>query len=142
MKSRTVLPRAIKKDVHKYVEKQLHIERGYIAHCVLLASCVALNDLFGFGSERLTRFAQGVYKQMTEYYDADPDVWPDMAQRDCERIGLVIDDYWIKARDREGQEVKPKLTPEQEEYLKYSRETLLSDEESKKIHDAWKVLRN
>lgn len=139
MKSKIQLSPQMKKEVHKYVDKQLHIERGYIANCMLTACAAALHEEFGFGKDRIERFVRAANETMTRYYDADPDTWPDMAQRDCERMGVEFDGYWVKLRDREPAGAGLKLTDAQKAYLEESRNTLLSDTESKKIHDGWKV---
>ena len=139
MKSKPILSPQVKKRAHQYVDQQLCIERAYIAHCVLNGCAVALNTEFGFGKDRIQRFAAAAMACIQEYFDSDPDTWPDLAQRDCERIGLEFDHYWIKARDRDGNPAQLKVTPEQQKFLEDSRSILLSDEESKKIHSGWKA---
>lgn len=100
-----------------------------------MGCAIALNQEFKFGKDRIQRFASVAYECIQEYFDSDPDTWPDLAQRDCERI----DHYWIKARDRDGKPAQLKVTPEQQKFLEDSRSILLSDEESKKIHSGWKA---
>lgn len=139
MKAKPILSPQVKKRAHQYVDQQLCIERAYIAHCVLMGCAIALNQEFKFGKDRIQRFASVAYECIQEYFDSDPDTWPDLAQRDCERMGVEFDNYWIKARDRDGKPAQLKVTPEQQKYLEESRSILLSDEESKKIHSGWKA---
>lgn len=56
-------------------------------------------------------------------------------------VGVEFDNYWIKARDRDGNLAQLKVTPEQQKYLEESRSILLSDAESKRIHENWKVFK-
>lgn len=141
MISKPQLPPALKKRAHKYVDEKMCVERAYIAHCIALAFASAAHDEFNAGKIKVSRFMARGYQYIQEYFDSDPDTWPDIAQRDCERLGLEFDNYWIKARDREGNEVKLNITPEQQKYLEESRSILLSDAESKKIHENWKVFK-
>lgn len=141
MKSKPILSPQVKKRAHQYVDQQLCVERAYIAHCVLMGRAIALNQEFKFGKDRIQRFASVAYECIQEYFDSDPDTWPDIAQRDCERMGVEFDNYWIKARDRDRKPAQLKVTSEQQKYLEESRSILLSDAESKKIHENWKVFK-
>ena len=136
MKSRVKLDPLQKRAIHSYVDQQMFIERAYIAQLCITAGALALHEEFGFGAERVQRWAAAAYDTMERYFDADPNTWPDMAQRDCESAGIPFDGEWVKARDREPL----KRTPEQEEYIRKSRDLLVSDDEAKKLfNEGWKV---
>ena len=136
MKSRIPLTPEQKRSAHDYIDKQMHIERGYIACLCMTGGALALHELFGFGPERVQRWASGAYEIMERYFAADPNTWPDMARRDCEAAGLEFDGDWVKARDREP----PKLTKEQEDYVRRSMSLLVDDQEAKKLyHEGWKA---
>jgi hypothetical protein len=140
MKSKVRLSPEVKEAAWKYVQKNIHVERGFIATCMLTACAAALHDEFGFGRERVERFAAAAYHKMIGYFDVDPDTWIDMAASDCKRMGVEFDDYWIKVHDG-GKAKPPVLDEEQKAYIKKCRTMLPTDEESKKIHDSWKYLK-
>lgn len=144
MKSKVRLSPEVKKAAWEYVQKQLHIERGYIATCLLTACAAALHDEFGFGRERVERFAAAAYHKMIGYFDVDPDMWIDMAAADCKRMGVEFEDYWIKVR--ESGKIKepvapPVLDEKQKAYLERCRKYLPTSEESRRLHDGWKWMK-
>lgn len=144
MKSKVRLSPEVKEAAWGYVQKQLHVERGFIAPCLLTACAAALHDEFGFGRERVERFAQAAYGKMSGYFELDPDTWIDMAAADCKRMGVEFDGYWIKVRDpgkREKPVAPPVLDDKQKAYLERCRTCLPTSEESRRVHDGWKWLK-
>lgn len=125
--------------------KNSHISSGgYIATCLLTACAAALHDEFGFGRERVERFATADYHKMIGYFDVDPDMWIGMAASDCKRMGVEFDGYWIKVR--ESGKIKepvapPVLDEKQKAYLERCRKYLPTSEESRRLHDGWKWMK-
>ena len=135
MKSRVTLSPAIKKVCHDYIDKGMTIERAYIAQLCITAGALALHEQFGFGAGRVQDWAAETYAIMESYFDEDPNVWPDMVERDCKSAGIPFDGDWVKARDREPL----RTTAEQEEYIRESRNLLVPEEQVKKVyHEGWK----
>lgn len=135
MKSRVILTPEQKKAAHEYIDQKMYVERAYIAQLCITAGALALHETFGFGSERTQRWAAAAYEVMERYYQEDPNVWPDLAQKDLEAAGIPFDGEWVKARGREPL----KHTPDQEKYIQESRSLLVAEDEKKKIFDeGWK----
>lgn len=134
MKSKITLNPAIKKVCHDYIDQGMAIERAYIAQLCVTAGALALNRLYGWKGAAQD-WAAETYTIMEAYFDADPNVWPDMAEADCKAAGLEFDGDWVKARDRQPL----KVTKEQQEYLEESRKLMVPQELIKKTyHEGWK----
>lgn len=126
MKSKVRLSPEVKKAAWEYVQRQLHVERGFIANCLITACAAA------------------AYGKMMGYFDLDPDMWIDMAASDCKRMGVEFEDYWIKVRDSgkiKNPSAPPVLDEKQKAYLEQCRKCLPTSEETRKNHDGWKWMK-
>jgi len=141
MKSRISLSSNYRQEFNRQIERGIHIERGYIAQCVMLLFALELMEQEHWGHKRIERFMDTMYAEMDELSVTYEDEWTDIVQKELERRGVQFNKYWIVARDSLGKPLPdkhPKLTKEQEEYIKKSRETFFSDAERKLIHNGWK----
>ena len=131
----------MQKDFDRQFQRAISIERGYIAQCAMLLFALGLSETEGWGKKRIERLMNWMYEEMDELFVFYGDEWTDIVQKELERKGIQFNRYWIKARDGvTGEERQPpKLTGEQEDYIRRCRETLLSDAESKELHSVWKV---
>lgn len=123
----------------QYTKAKVGVERAFVVNCMITACAVVLHDDFGFGQGRLLGFAEEVARAVCGYFDEEPDCWPDLAEKDCARIGVKIKDGWIVGKDRRGKTGKaaPELSAVQRLYIHQSRTELLSDEESRIKHREW-----
>lgn len=123
----------------KYTKAKVGVERAFVVNCMITACAAVLHDDFGFGRGRLLGFAEEVARAVCGYFDEEPDCWPDLAEKDCARLGVKIKDGWIVGKDRRGKTGKaaPELSAVQRLYIHQSRTELLSDEESRIKHREW-----
>ena len=90
MMARTDIPLALRKKLAQ--EARIRAEREDAASTVMKIGCVALNELYGIGFDRLTRFAVRTMELVKWFYDEDPDVALSQLHGRLEQMGFGVDD--------------------------------------------------
>lgn len=103
---------------------------GWFFTNVVISTCAfQLIEHFRFSVPAAQRFAMAASEVVTDTYDLDANVWPDMVEAHLKRLGIAFDGWWIVP---EGGELM-NWNAAQELYNEQQRRALTSNIEKRKI---------
>ena len=88
MMARTDLPLAVRKQLAE--KARIHAERQDAAETILKLSCIKLNEMFGLGFERLTKFSVELMEAVKWYYGEDPEYAEAKVRQRLEQMGFEM----------------------------------------------------
>ena len=89
---RSDIPLALRNQIAR--REEIVAERDDAARTCLMLSCIALNELYGFGFERLTKYAQKLNELISEHYESPEllDYHREDLVRRLEQMGFTFHD--------------------------------------------------